>query len=73
MQNDEKNKNLDLYFFNEIISKNTKNKKETKAEKKERIRLRMLIILDSIQKNLKKIKPHSIGLIMGHYAAKIKF
>ena len=64
MQN-EKNKNLDLYFFNEIISKNTKNKKETKAEKKERIRLKMLIILDSIQKNLKKIKPHSIVLIMG--------
>ena len=38
MQNDKENKNLDLYFFNEIISKNTKNKKETKAEKKERIR-----------------------------------
>ena len=66
MQENEKNKNLDLYFFNEIISTNTKNKKETKAEKKERIRLKMLIILDSIQKNLKKIKPHSIGLIMGH-------
>ena len=57
MQENEKNKNLDLYFFNEIISKNTKNKKETKAEKKERIRLRMLIILDSIQKNLKKLSP----------------
>jgi hypothetical protein len=73
MQDYEKNKNLDLYFFNEIIAKNTKNKKETKAEKKERIRLRMLTILDSIQKNLKKIKPHSIGLIMGHYLAEIKF
>jgi hypothetical protein len=57
MQDYEKNKNLDLYFFNEIISKNTKNKKETKAEKKERIRLRMLTILDSIQKNLKKLSP----------------
>ena len=57
MQENEKNKNLDLFFFNEIISKNTKNKKETKAEKKERIRLRMLIILDSIQKNLKKLSP----------------
>ena len=65
MENNEKNKNLDLYFFNEIISTNTKNKKETKAEKKERIRLKMLIILDSIQKNLEKIKPHSIVLIMG--------
>lgn len=65
MQENEKNKNLDLYFFNEIISTNTKNKKETKAEKKERIRLKMLIILDSIQKNLEKIKPHSIVLIMG--------
>jgi hypothetical protein len=73
MENYEKNKNLDLYFFNEIIFKNTKNKKETKAEKKERIRIRMLTILDSIEKNLKKIKPHSIGLIMGHYLAKIKF
>jgi hypothetical protein len=50
----EKNKNLDLYFFNEIISKNTKNKKETKAEKKERIRMRMLTILESIEKNLRK-------------------
>jgi len=65
MENYEKNKNLDLYFFNEIISKNTKNKKETKAEKKERIRLRMLTILDSIQKNIKKIKPRSIVLITG--------
>ena len=73
MQENEKNKNLDLYFFNKIIAKNTKNKKESKAEKKERIRLRMLIIFDSIQKNLKKIKPHSIGLIMGHYLVKIKF
>ena len=54
MQDYEKNKNLDLYFFNEIIAKNTKNKKETKAEKKDRIRLRMLTILDSIQKNLNK-------------------
>jgi len=61
----EKNKNLDLYFFNEIILKNTKNKKETKAEKKERIRIRMLTILDSIQKNIKKIKPRSIVLITG--------
>jgi len=73
MQEHEKNKNLDLYFFNEIISKNTKNKKETKAEKKERIRLRMLTILDSIQKNMKKIKPRSIVLITGHFLAKIKF
>jgi len=73
MQENEKNKNLDLYFFNEIISKNTKNKKETKAEKKERIRLRMLTILDSIQKNMKKIKPRSIVLITGLYLAKIKF
>jgi len=73
MQNDKENKNLDIYFFNEIIFKNTKNKKETKAEKKERIRLRMLTILDSIQKNLKKIKPRSIVLITGLYLAKIKF
>jgi hypothetical protein len=54
MENNEKNKNLDIYFFNEINSQNRKIKKETKAEKKERIRLRMLIIFDSIQKILNK-------------------
>ena len=54
MENYEKNKNLDIYFFNEIIIKTRKNKKETKAEKKERIRLRMLTILDSINKILNK-------------------
>jgi hypothetical protein len=52
MENYEKNKNLDIHFFNEIIAKTRKNKKETKAEKKERIRLRMLTILESISKNL---------------------
>jgi hypothetical protein len=50
MEKNEKNKNLDLYFFNEIISKNTKNKKETRAEKKERIRIRMLTIIESLEK-----------------------
>jgi hypothetical protein len=54
MQNDKKNKNDDVIFFNKIIMGNTKNKKETKAEKKERIRIRMLTILDSIEKNLRK-------------------
>jgi hypothetical protein len=50
----EKNKNADSIFFNKIIMANRKNKKETRAEKKERIRKRMLIILDSIEKNLRK-------------------
>ena len=50
----EKNKINDAIFFNQIIIKNRKNKKETKAEKKERIRMRMLTILDSIEKNLRK-------------------
>jgi hypothetical protein len=50
----EKNKINDAIFFNQIIIKNRKNKKETKAEKKERIRIRMLTILDSIEKNLRK-------------------
>ncbi len=50
----EKNKNEDAIFFNKIIMGNRKNKKETRAEKKERIRMRMLIILDSIEKNLRK-------------------
>ena len=54
MENNEKNKNFNLYFFNEIISKNRKIKKETKAEKKERIRLKMLTILVSINKILNK-------------------
>ena len=50
----EKDKNQDAIFFNKIIMANRKNKKETRAEKKERIRMRMLIILDSIEKNLRK-------------------
>jgi hypothetical protein len=50
----EKDKNQDAIFFNKIIMANRKNKKETKAEKKERIRMRMLTILDSIEKNLRK-------------------
>jgi hypothetical protein len=50
----EKNKNEDAIFFNKIIMGNRKNKKETRAEKKERIRMRMLIILNSIEKNLRK-------------------
>ena len=50
----EKDKNQDAIFFNKIIMANRKNKKETKAEKKERIRLRMLTILDSINKILNK-------------------
>jgi hypothetical protein len=54
MKNYEKNKNLDAVFFNKIILGNKQIKKETKAEKKERIRMRMLMILDSIQKNMIK-------------------
>ena len=50
----EKNKNENAIFFNKIIMGNRKNKKETRSEKKERIRMRMLIILDSIEKNLRK-------------------
>lgn len=54
MINDEQNKNNDTYYFNKIIFKNRKIKKETKGEKKERIRIRMLTILESIDKNLRK-------------------
>jgi hypothetical protein len=54
MENDEQNKNNDTYYFNKIIFGNTKNKKETRDEKKERIRMRMLTILNSIDKNLRK-------------------
>jgi hypothetical protein len=54
MKDYEKNKIKDPIFFNKIILANTKNKKETRAEKKERIRMRMLTILESIEKNLRK-------------------
>jgi hypothetical protein len=54
MKNDEENKNDDAIFFNKIILGNSKNKKETKDQKRERIRLRMLTILNSIEKNLRK-------------------
>ena len=54
MKNNEKNKNDDVIFFNKIILGNRKIKKETKGQKRERIRMRMLTILDSIEKNLRK-------------------
>ena len=54
MKNYEENKNEDAIFFNSIIFGNRKIKKETKAEKREKIRLRMLTILDSLNKNLRK-------------------
>jgi hypothetical protein len=52
--NDTENKNNDTYYFNKIIFGNRKNKKETRDEKKEKIRMRMLTILESIEKNLRK-------------------
>jgi len=54
MKNDEQNKNDDAFYFNKIIMGNRKAKKETKGQKRERIRLRMLTILNSIEKNLRK-------------------
>jgi len=54
MKNDEQNKNDDAFYFNKIIMGNRKTKKETKDQKRERIRLRMLTILNSIEKNLRK-------------------
>lgn len=50
MKDYEKNKTKDPIFFNKIILANTKNKKETRAEKKERIRIRMLTIIESLEK-----------------------
>jgi hypothetical protein len=50
MKDYEKNKIKDPIFFNNIILANTKNKKETRAEKKERIRIRMLTIIESLEK-----------------------
>jgi hypothetical protein len=54
MQNDKENQNDDAFYFNKVILGNTKIKKETKDQKRERIRLRMLTILNSIEKNLRK-------------------
>lgn len=54
MQNDKENKNNDAIFFNKIILGDRKIKKETKDQKREKIRLRMLTILNSIEKNLHK-------------------
>jgi hypothetical protein len=54
MKNNEENKNDDAFYFNKIILGNIKNKKETKNQKREKIRLRMLTILNSIEKNLRK-------------------
>jgi len=54
MQNDEQNKNDDAFYFNKIILGDRKIKKETKDQKIEKIRLRMLTILNSIEKNLRK-------------------
>jgi hypothetical protein len=54
MENYEKDKNDDAFYFNKVILGNRKIKKETKDQKKERIRLRMLTILNSIEKNLQK-------------------
>ena len=54
MQNDKQNQNDDAFYFNKIILGNRKIKKETKNQKRERIRIRMLTILNSIEKNLRK-------------------
>jgi hypothetical protein len=54
MKNDEQNKNDDAFYFNKIILGNRKAKKETKDQKRERIRLRMLTILNSLEKILQK-------------------
>jgi hypothetical protein len=53
-QNDTENQNNDSYYFNKIIMGNKKNKKETREQKKERIRMRMLTILNSIEQILRK-------------------
>jgi hypothetical protein len=54
MQENEKDKNDDAFYFNKIILGNRKIKKETKDQKRERIRLRMLTILNSLEKILQK-------------------
>lgn len=46
------NKNENNFFDNKIIIKNKSIKKETKIEKKERIKIRMLVILNGINRNI---------------------
>ena len=52
----EKNKNDDFALFNEVLFTSKKFKKETKKERKERIRIRLLTIINSIKKNIKTLK-----------------
>jgi hypothetical protein len=54
MKDYEKDKNDDAFYFNKIILGDRKIKKETKDQKRERVRIRMLTILNSIEKNLRK-------------------
>ena len=54
MENYEKNKIIDIIFYDTFYFKKTKIKKETRADKKEKTRIRMLTILNSIDKNLRK-------------------
>ena len=53
-----KKKDATNAFFNEAIFKNKRVRKETKKQKKERIELRLLTIINSIQKNINAIKKH---------------
>ena len=52
----EKNKNDDFTLFNKVLFSSKKIKRETNKQKKERIRIRLLTIINSIQKNIIAIK-----------------
>jgi hypothetical protein len=52
----EKNKNDDFTLFNKVLFSSKKIKRETNKQKKERINIRLLTIINSIQKNIMAIK-----------------
>ena len=48
-----KKKVADIIYFNKIIGKSQGNKKENRMERKERIRLKLINILNAIEQNIK--------------------
>ena len=43
----------DTIYFNKIVCKSKANKKENRMERKERIRLKLINILNAIEQNIK--------------------
>jgi len=43
----------DIIYFNKIVCKSQGNKKENRMERKERIRIKLINILNAIEQNIK--------------------